>query len=359
MSQHPYNRRQFLSGLSRTVLALGALPNLTVNCSKPQQPDGEGLETGTTGYVYDDRFLEHYHSTEMAQRLVTIQQHMADTGLAKEVTNLSFVHEPIPFIKAVHSQEHIDGIRKLPRTWPAAELAVAGVLGAVKAVCEGRVKNAFCAVRPPGHHAHNLGAEEGFCFYGNAAITARYAQSAFSLQRVLIIDWDYHHGNGTEWAFYDDPSVLFFSTHDWPAYPGTGDPGRRGEGTGLGYNINVHLDCGAGDDAIFQAFDEVLVPAADEFKPELVLISAGFDSKRNDLLGCFDITPCGFSRITRKAMDIAEAHCGGRLVSLLEGGYADRDNPSADTFNGLALSAAAHVGTLLTGDLQSCAGISN
>jgi acetoin utilization deacetylase AcuC-like enzyme len=143
--------------------------------------------------------------------------------------------------------------------------------------------------------------------------------------------------------------VLFFSTHNQQAYPGTGDPARTGEGAGTGFNINVHLDCGAGDATFDEIFDDKLIPAAASFKPELVLISAGFDSKRNDQLGCFDITPCGFSRLTRKVMQLAEEHAQGRVVSLLEGGYAD--SGSSYTYNGLASSVEAHVATLLSGDL--------
>jgi acetoin utilization deacetylase AcuC-like enzyme len=339
------SRRTFLNDLSKGVFLAGAAYNLGCSITEEETP-----KAGPTGYVYDDKYLEHPHDAEMPERLVFIQQHMQETGLAKEVVGLDAIEDPYPHIKKIHSEDHVQSVMQISRTGPVAGLAAAGALGAVDAVCRGKVRNAFCAIRPPGHHAHNSGREEGFCFYGNVAVAAAYARDVHGLKKVLIIDWDYHHGNGTEWAFYNDPGVLFFSTHDWQAYPGTGDPERKGEGQGYGYNINVHLDCGTGDDTICRAFDEQLLPAAEAFKPDLVLISAGFDSKRNDLLGCFDITPAGFSKLTRKAMDIAEASADGRLVSLLEGGYADADNRNSYTFYGLAAAVAAHVGTLISGE---------
>jgi acetoin utilization deacetylase AcuC-like enzyme len=219
-----------------------------------------------------------------------------------------------------------------------AELAVAGVLGAVKAVVDGRVRNAFCATRPPGHHANNTGREEGFCFYNNAAIAAKYAQEALGLKKVIIIDWDYHHGNGTQNAFYNDGSVLFFSTHNWQDFPGTGNPSMKGEGDGYGLNINVHLDCGAKDRDMLTAWDQQFLTPASRFEPDLVLISAGFDSRMDDLLGCFEMTDDAFKRMTQMAMDLANTFCDGRLVSILEGGY---------NVDGQARAVVAHVSTLL------------
>ncbi|MEX2516947.1 MAG: histone deacetylase, partial [Gammaproteobacteria bacterium] len=160
------------------------------------------------------------------------------------------------------------------------------------------------------------------------------------LERILIVDWDYHHGNGTEAAFYDDPGVLFFSTHDINAYPGTGHSGDTGSGAGKGYTINVPLGCGATDADIIAAFRDRLLPAATDFKPEFILISAGFDSRESDLLGCYDITDAGFAELTRMMLELADQHCAGRLVSILEGGYNLQGNASA---------AAAHVGELVTG----------
>jgi acetoin utilization deacetylase AcuC-like enzyme len=263
---------------------------------------------------------------------------MRAAGLDQEVTKITLVSDPLPSIRACHTEEHVDSVRKIPVTGPVAELAVAGALGAIDAVAEGRVANAFCAVRPPGHHANNTGKEEGFCFYSNAAIAAKYAQKTHGFEKILIIDWDYHHGNGTQNAFYTDPTVLFFSTHDWQAYPRTGDPSLMGGGEGHGLNINVHLECGSKDMDMLGAWDKKLLPAVMKFKPDFVLLSAGFDSRRDDPLGCFDVTDDAFKRMTKTAMDMAKEYCGGRLVSLLEGGY---------NVDGQARAVVTHVSTLL------------
>ena len=325
-------RRQFVSDASMGLLGLAALPAFV------RRADGTGL-------VYDPRYLDHVLPLRQGEvhperplRLIRMMEVFAERGLDQEVVDLSLAADPMPAIRGHHSAEHVDSVRDIEVTGRVAELAVAGALGAVDAVAEGRVRNAFCASRPPGHHANNTGREEGFCFYSNAAIAARYAQRVHGFDRVLIIDWDYHHGNATQNAFYDDPSVLFFSTHDWQAYPGTGDPSLTGEGDGTGLNINVHLDCGARDVDMLRAWDSKLLSAAAAFRPDFIIVSAGFDSRQDDLLGCFDLTDDVFRRMTRTAMDLAEDYAGGRLVSLLEGGY---------NVEGNALAAAAHLETLL------------
>ena len=193
--------------------------------------------------------------------------------------------------------------------------------------------HAFVAARPPGHHARNDGREEGFCFYNNVAIAAKYLQKN-GFEKILIVDWDYHHGDGTEYFFYQDPSVLFFSTHDWNAYPGTGAPERQGVGEGYGFNINVHLPCGSGNIEIERAFTDILLPNAEKFKPDFVLISAGFDSREKDPLGCFIIDDFGFRRITQIVLEITNKFADGKILSILEGGY----NPI-----GVASSAEAHI----------------
>lgn len=294
-----------------------------------------------TGYLYDERYLDHILDSshpESPQRLQAVDRLMHETGLLQEVSQISPEEDPDPYLRLIHTESHISGVKSIPTTGETAALAVSGVLSAVRAVCEGKIKNAFCTLRPPGHHAHNSGMEEGFCFYNNIAIAVRYSQKIFGHKKILIIDWDYHHGNGTEDAFYEDPTVLYFSTHDWFAYPGTGDPSKRGRGKGYGYNINVPLSCGATDDDIIDAWERYLVPAADEFKPDFVFISAGFDSRKGDFLGCFMITDNGFSMLTKMAAEIAQTYCNARLVSLLEGGYDPK---------GLAHAVVAHVGALL------------
>jgi len=298
----------------------------------------------TTGYVFNSRYMDHelmFAHPESPERLRAIQERMQETCLDQEVKAIAdYVKDPYPYIREIHADRHIRLVKTIPETGEIAELAVSGVLGAVDAVSKGIVNNAFCAIRPPGHHAHNSGGEEGFCFYNNVAIAARYAQSVLGHKKIVIMDWDFHHGNGTQDAFYDDPSVLFFSTHNWFAYPGTGDPSMIGDGPGRGFNINVHMDAGANDDTIRSAWEQRLVPAVEQFEPDFVLLSAGFDSREDDLLGNFSITDEGFADLTRTALQIAKTYCNGRLVSLLEGGY----NPE-----GLAQAVVAHVGALVQG----------
>jgi len=295
---------------------------------------------GGTGFVYHSDYVRHVlepSHPESPVRLLAILKRMSDTGLMDDVTSLAIEADPTAAIESVHSEKHIRQVGRQARDPDICRLAVSGVLGAVDAVCGGRVRNAFCAVRPPGHHATNRG-EYGFCFFANVAIAARHAQRKHGVERVLIIDWDYHHGNGTEWAFYDDPSVLFFSTHRLEAFPVTGFPSRRGSGAGEGFNINVPMPRAAGDDAFLAAFERQLVPAAERFNPELVLISAGFDSRIEDTLGDFSVTDRGFGRLTKLAMNIAAAHATSRVVSVLEGGYNTQ---------GLAQAVEAHLGALL------------
>ena len=177
----------------------------------------------------------------------------------------------------------------------------------------------------------------GFCLFNNIAIAARYAQKRFGAERVLIADWDVHHGNGTQDIFYEDGSVLFFSTHQSPWYPGTGAASERGEGDGEGTTINCPFPAGSGRAEIFGAFRDLLFPAAQNFRPDLVLVSAGFDSRINDPLGLFLLRDDDFRDLTHLMMDVAERHCGGRLVSVLEGGYS---------LEGLAAASEAHVRAL-------------
>jgi acetoin utilization deacetylase AcuC-like enzyme len=295
----------------------------------------------STGYVFEQDFLHYDHDVmhpECPERLLAIQRKLCASGLEKRLTKLTPIANPLPHIQRIHTDGHIKGIQALKPVGAIAELAVAGALSAVAAVCQGTVRNAFCALRPPGHHATNTGAEEGFCFYNNVAIAARYAQDTYQRERILIIDWDFHHGNGTEAAFFADPSVLYFSTHHLYSYPGTGAAGKTGKGAGSGYTVNVPLPDGAGDDLFIAAFKNILLPRATVFRPDLVLISAGFDARTGDKLGCFNVTDMGFVELTRMVMGIAHTHCNDRIVSLLEGGYTPKD---------LAEAVLAHVRTLL------------
>jgi len=221
-------------------------------------------------------------------------------------------------------------------TLTAALLAAGGVMAAVDAVVAGEVKNAFCVVRPPGHHA-GPGKGMGFCVFNNLAIATRYAQKRHKLAKVLIADWDVHHGNGTQDVFYEDPSVLFFSTHQSPWYPGTGRADETGAGKGKGTTMNCPFPAGSGRKQILGAFADKLVPAAEKFKPEIVMISAGFDSRAGDPLGRFTLTDDDFADLTKLCLGIARRHAAGRVVSVLEGGY---------DLKGLAAASAAHVKAL-------------
>ena len=224
-----------------------------------------------------------------------------------------------------------------PDSMEAARRAAGCVLSAVDAVFAHDVLNAFCVVRPPGHHA-GANAGMGFCLFNNVAIGARYAQQAFGAERVLIADWDVHHGNGTQDIFYRDGSVLFFSTHQSPWYPGTGARDETGEGAGAGKTINCPLPAGSGKAAVLGAFRNLLLPAAEDFQPDLIMISAGFDSRINDPLGQFTLSDADFGELTAIMLDLSARYCDGRLVSVLEGGY---------NLEGLALASEAHVRALL------------
>lgn len=234
----------------------------------------------------------------------------------------------------VHTRAYIDSIQGLrgqsawldidttavsPGSVEAAEVAAGTAIAAVNAVAEGRTRSAFALVRPPGHHAESVRAR-GFCLFNNVAIAAAHAQAALDLPRVLIVDWDAHHGNGTQEIFWADKDVMLFDTHRAaPFYPGSGLIEEVGGGPGEGTTINVPLPGGTGDPAMVKAFREILVPAADSFRPDLVLVSAGFDAHRLDLT--LNLSYDGFGALTGIVQDIADRHCDGRLAMVLEGGY--------------------------------------
>ena len=280
-----------------------------------------------------DAIIEALKAKEVAERLEPLA--------AREATDEEILYcHTAGYLKTV--KRDIEGGERTLTTgdtdvsrgsWEAARFAVGGVLAAVDAVYEKKLRNAFCVVRPPGHHA-TPSRGMGFCVFNNVAIAARYAQKKHKAARVLIADWDVHHGNGTQDIFYEDGSVFFFSTHQWPWYPGTGSADETGRGAGEGATLNCPFAAGAGRKEIVGAFKEKLVPAAKKFKPELVLISAGFDSRVDDPLGGFKLTDEDFAELTRVMMGIADEHAGGRVVSVVEGGY---------NLEGLAKAAAAHV----------------
>jgi acetoin utilization deacetylase AcuC-like enzyme len=222
-------------------------------------------------------------------------------------------------------------------SWGAAMRAAGSALVAIDAVCGGRAPRAFALVRPPGHHA---GATYGmgFCVVNNIAVAARYAQKKHGIGKVLIVDWDVHHGNGTQDIFYEDGSVFFCSAHQSPWYPGTGAIEETGRNAGLGTTVNFPFPAGAGRSEILGALETKLVASMEKFKPELVLVSAGFDSRVDDPLGRFTLTDQDFGDLTKLMRQIADTHAQGRIVSLLEGGYS---------LTGLASASSAHVTALL------------
>ena len=313
-------------------------------------------QTAKTGFLYDDIYLKHLTGDghpERPERLTAIVNRLKDKGIYEQLHSLSGVPAGKEWLTTVHTSGYVDrvknswqnGVRHLDtpdvpiseHSYEAALMAAGGTLVAVDAVVAGTIKNAFCAVRPPGHHA--LGeAAMGFCIFNNVAIAARYIQKKHKLAKVLIVDWDVHHGNGTQAAFYDDATVLYFSVHQYPFYPGSGAASEKGTGKGSGFTINVPLAQGSGDGDYIRIFKETLQPAAVDFDPDFVLISAGFDAHEDDLLGSMKVTTEGFATLTGIVKDIAEQCCGGRLVSLLEGGYH---------LQGLAAAVEAHIKVLI------------
>ncbi|HEX5789730.1 MAG TPA: histone deacetylase, partial [Luteolibacter sp.] len=218
-------------------------------------------------------------------------------------------------------------------SYDIAREATGAVLCAVDAVMKGEVASAFCAVRPPGHHA-TATRGMGFCIFNHVAIAARYLQKKHGLRKIAIIDWDVHHGNGTEDIFIEDPSVYYVSLHEAGIYPGTGHPEQRGRGAGEGFNLNLPLPSASNGDAALKVWDEKLTPALDAFAPDFLLISAGYDAREGDPIGGLLWSDDTFAAMTRRCVKLARKHCQGRIVSLLEGGY----NPP-----GLASAALSHV----------------
>jgi acetoin utilization deacetylase AcuC-like enzyme len=291
-----------------------------------------------TGIVQDQRYLEHsagFGHPESPERLASIYEMLALPEMAGKFIPIPARPATIDELALVHRRSYIDLVAETAgksftsldpdtatseESYTAALLAAGGLLHAIDSVIAGEVDNAFALIRPPGHHAEDRGAM-GFCLFNNVAIGALYAINRHHLQRVLIVDWDLHHGNGTQHSFYEDPRVLYFSTHQYPYYPGTGDLKDNGRGDGLGYTINVPLRPGA-DDAVYgEIFQKLLEPVARKFQPELILVSAGFDTYADDPLGGMEVSTEGFALLTRVLMNIADACCRGRLVMTLEGGY--------------------------------------
>ena len=311
---------------------------------------------GKTAYLYDEVYLEHqtggFHP-ERPERLTAINTMIEKAGWNKELLKLRAREADLDSVALVHGRGYIEKVEReceagygglstgdttiCAESYSVALNAAGGVLNAVDAVIKGQAANAFCAVRPPGHHANqNLGM--GFCVFNNIAIAARYAQKTHGLDRVLIADWDVHHGNGTQDIFYEDKSVFFMSSHQYPWYPGSGHFSEAGEGPGKGYTMNRPFPAGSGNNEIIDVYRNELIKAAREFKPDLTLISAGFDSRAGDPLGNLLLDDQGFRELTRILLEIANISGNGRLVSILEGGYS---------LEGLSQGIQAHLDELV------------
>jgi acetoin utilization deacetylase AcuC-like enzyme len=301
-------------------------------------------------FVLHDVGAEH---PERPDRIVNLINKIDQSPLAESLRSIQAEVIPLAIAQLNHPQKHIDWVESLRSlTTPTlvsadtvacaatpriARLAAGAVTQAIDAVMQDRADNAFCAVRPPGHHAEYDRAM-GFCFYNNIAIGARYFKDHHKLQRVAIIDWDVHHGNGTQHSFAEDPSVFFASIHQYPHYPGTGSALECGRGAGEGFTLNIPVSAGSGDAEYIDHFRHTIIPRLLEFQPEFVLLSAGFDAHKNDPLGQINMSAAGFAALSDMVLELAASCCAGRLVSVLEGGY---------DLDALADSVLAHLQTLL------------
>lgn len=291
----------------------------------------------TTAYCYDPLFLAHDQPghPENRTRLERVVQTLTSAGLLARMASVTAQPVDLELLGRVHDSAYIQALRKVaerggghldadtyvaPRSFDAALLAAGGLVALVEAVTAGRARNGIALVRPPGHHATRARGM-GFCLFNNIAVAARAALDLYSLERVLIVDWDVHHGNGTQDIFYDSPQVLFFSTHQYPHYPGSGHWRETGAGAGQGYTINVPLPAGVGDEGFTRIYDEILTPAAERYRPELILVSAGYDAHWNDPLAGLNLSLAGYWRLAQTVVGLAERLCHGRVVVTLEGGY--------------------------------------
>jgi acetoin utilization deacetylase AcuC-like enzyme len=312
----------------------------------------------STAYVYDPAYLEHNQPghVECRERLETTMHVLKEEGLLDRLVQVQATPVSREHLLAVHLSQYVDQVKAVTdrggghldpdtytnsRSYEVALLAAGGLVNLVQAVLDGQVSDGFALVRPPGHHAVPSRGM-GFCIFNNVAIAAKYALKEGGLSRILIVDFDLHHGNGTHEVFYDSSEVLYFSTHQYPYYPGTGHWDSIGRGDGQGFTVNVPLSPGVGDDGYGRIFDELLYPLAERYRPELILVSAGYDAHWADPLGMMELSVGGYAYLARTLKEMASEFCDGRLVFTLEGGYDLR---------ALAYSVAATIRTLL-GDEQ-------
>jgi acetoin utilization deacetylase AcuC-like enzyme len=289
------------------------------------------------GLVYDPIYLEHDTGghVENRHRLEETTALLKQSQLMSKVVALSPRPASIDELLLVHAQEHISHVENVcqkgggwldadtvtcPASYEAALYAAGGLLCGVDAVMRGEVDSAFALVRPPGHHATYLRAM-GFCLFNNITIAAKYALKNYHLERILIADFDVHHGNGTQETFYSDPQVLYFSTHEYPFYPGTGAIDESGHGAGKGATVNAPLPAHCGDSEYLRIFEEILVPVARRYQPQLILVSAGYDPHWADQIAMMEVSVDGFAQMVSILKQLAQELCGGKLILALEGGY--------------------------------------
>ncbi|HUV49647.1 MAG TPA: histone deacetylase [Anaerolineae bacterium] len=295
-----------------------------------------------TGFLFDERYLLHdtgsYHP-EVPARLQAVYQGIKEAGLLAELTLIHASFCDLKWIEAVHDKEYIKRFKKAcvtgnstfdcpdnricPATYETALLAVGGVLDTTRLVMNGEIDNAFCAVRPPGHHAE-INKAMGFCYFNNVAIAARYLQKEWGIKRVGIVDFDVHHGNGTQHIFEDDPDIFYYSIHQHPsfAYPGTGREFEEGEDAGFGFTKNSPVLPGKGDEEYKRLIKRDLFPAFELFKPEVIIVSSGFDGHVDDDMSDIKLSTEAFSWIIKSVVEMADKYSNGRLISVLEGGYS-------------------------------------
>ncbi len=292
-----------------------------------------------TAYLFDSVYLQHdtgWGHPEKPERLIYITNALSQAPYFENLVRIKPEIPDMKHIEAIHSKAYIKRVEKEIKggtsyldsgdtvvcgySYDVALKAVGGSLGMCDAIIEKRAANGFCAVRPPGHHAEYDSAA-GFCIFNNIAIAARYLQSRHGIGKIAIVDWDVHHGNGTQHSFEQDSSILYISLHQHPHYPGTGAASECGSGAGKGYTINIPMSAGSSEREYVPAFQNRIIPAIDEFKPEIILVSAGFDAHRNDPLSSIRLNTETFGDFTRMLMAVAEVHSQGRIISFLEGGY--------------------------------------
>jgi len=316
------------------------------------------------GLIYDSVYLEHDTGAhvENSQRLITTMSLLEENQLMDKLILLPPRPASIDELAMVHAREYISQIETKvtrgggwldadtvtsPGSYKAAINAAGGVLTAVDAVMSNRVDSAFALVRPPGHHA-TCWQTMGFCLFNNIAIATKYVLANYNIERVLIVDFDVHHGNGTQDVFYADPNVLYFSTHQYPFYPGTGSIDETGARDGQGFTVNVPLVAGWGDEEYQAVFEDILAPVARRFQPQLIMVSAGYDAHWADRIALMQVSVSGFARLVEITKILADTLCQGKLVFTLEGGYHHE---------ALASSIAATLNTLLgTNEIEDILG---